>query len=417
MTGTNVRRRREVLALLGLAVGLAGCAESLTGDSEATASGNSESDPGSGSASGAPTVTNWSPGDYPDWPMSSHDPGNTGHNPNATGVPDDPSVVAQYGSGIVGGLEGEPTIRDGRVYFHTDQNQLFVYDTLANDRVYSHKVVEAGRGPAVVGPDHVFLTADEEIRALPRGDAAPQQRAWSTGFEYTRFGESTGTLLGDTLYVIETGEEPGEPSVHALETGTGEERWSAPDIVSQNDVAVRNGTVVASQHRDSPKAFELETGELRWEADLEAGITAAVAGPDRVYVTGNHVRGNRPFVYALDYGSGEVQWKFRVPFGVVSRPALADGTLFAPDGEGQLFAVDGETGDQQWEAPLGTNPSRPAVADGVVYVGDESGTVHAFDAATGERQWHLDARRGRVLYGPIVVGDRLYVHKTAVGRA
>lgn len=69
-------------------------------------------------------------------------------------------------------------------------------------------------------------------------------------------------------------------------------------------------------------------------------------------------------------------------------PALANGVLYTADSEGQVYAIDGESGKVLWEAEL----DRPlsggvGVGGGLVLVGDLRGRLFALDAGTGEQRW------------------------------
>lgn len=67
-------------------------------------------------------------------------------------------------------------------------------------------------------------------------------------------------------------------------------------------------------------------------------------------------------------------------------PASVDGAVFTAAGPpGQLFRLDGATGQPGWAGALNgiTSYNPPTVANGVVYVVDGAGFLNGFDAATG----------------------------------
>jgi outer membrane protein assembly factor BamB len=78
--------------------------------------------------------------------------------------------------------------------------------------------------------------------------------------------------------------------------------------------------------------------------------------------------------------------------------------------DGEVHALDAETGDVQWEEEVsgGVESSDPAVVDGTVYVGGVSRDVWALDASDGSVQWQYETA-GRVNSSPAVAGDTLYV--------
>jgi outer membrane protein assembly factor BamB len=83
-----------------------------------------------------------------------------------------------------------------------------------------------------------------------------------------------------------------------------------------------------------------------------------------------------------------IKWKFPTGNRIVSSPIWSDKVLYFGSDDGNVYAVDSETGRRIWKrATGGPVPSTPAVANGVVYVGSYDGKFYAFDAHTGELKW------------------------------
>jgi eukaryotic-like serine/threonine-protein kinase len=83
-----------------------------------------------------------------------------------------------------------------------------------------------------------------------------------------------------------------------------------------------------------------------------------------------------------------IKWKFPTGNRIVSSPVWSDGVLYFGGDDGNVYAVDAETGRQNWKrATGGPVPATPAVADGVVYVGSYDGKFYAFEAHTGQLKW------------------------------
>jgi outer membrane protein assembly factor BamB len=83
-----------------------------------------------------------------------------------------------------------------------------------------------------------------------------------------------------------------------------------------------------------------------------------------------------------------IKWKFPTGDRIVSSPVIQDKTLYFGGDDGNVYAVDAETGRQVWKrATGGPVPSTPAVADGIVYVGSYDGKFYALDAHTGAMKW------------------------------
>jgi eukaryotic-like serine/threonine-protein kinase len=83
-----------------------------------------------------------------------------------------------------------------------------------------------------------------------------------------------------------------------------------------------------------------------------------------------------------------IKWKFPTGDRVVSSPVWHDKVLYFGSDDGNVYAVDSQTGRQVWKrATAGPVPATPAVANGIVYVGSYDGKFYAFDARTGEIKW------------------------------
>ena len=135
-----------------------------------------------------------------------------------------------------------------------------------------------------------------------------------------------------------------------------------------------------------------------------------------------YVGTNAGTVYALDAATGAVLWTAAVGAPVSDSPALANGQLYVPTGDGDLVVLaaggcGAATCSPLWQASAGSPISvQPAVAGGVVFTGSSDGSLHAFDAAgcgaaTCPSLW--DASTGSAISGaPAVSGGRLYVGTT-----
>ncbi len=83
-----------------------------------------------------------------------------------------------------------------------------------------------------------------------------------------------------------------------------------------------------------------------------------------------------------------VLWKFHTDGYVISTPAIGAGVLYVGSTDGNLYAVDIQSGTQKWKFAAGVRiTSSPAVAGGLVYFESYSGSFIALDAAHGQVKW------------------------------
>jgi outer membrane protein assembly factor BamB len=86
-----------------------------------------------------------------------------------------------------------------------------------------------------------------------------------------------------------------------------------------------------------------------------------------------------------------IKWTFHAKGEVNSSPAIADGVVYVGSNDGNLHAIDQQTGAQKWAfATESRVPSSPAVANGLVYFGSYDGRFYAVDTATGKLKWKFD---------------------------
>ena len=83
-----------------------------------------------------------------------------------------------------------------------------------------------------------------------------------------------------------------------------------------------------------------------------------------------------------------LKWKFPTGNRIVSSPVIHEKTLFVGGDDGNVYAVEAETGRQIWKRTTGGPVSAtPAVANGIVYVGSYDGKFYALDEKTGAAKW------------------------------
>jgi outer membrane protein assembly factor BamB len=83
-----------------------------------------------------------------------------------------------------------------------------------------------------------------------------------------------------------------------------------------------------------------------------------------------------------------VKWKFPTGDRIISSPVAQDKVLYFGGDDGNIYAVDSETGRQIWKRTTGgPAPCTPAIANGTVYAGSYDGKFYALNAKTGAIKW------------------------------
>lgn len=109
----------------------------------------------------------------------------------------------------------------------------------------------------------------------------------------------------------------------------------------------------------------------------------------------------------------KVKWKFHTDGSVFSSPAVARGVVYIGSGDGNLYAVDQETGALKWKFPTRSRvASSPAVDGELVFFASYDGNFYAVDIATGKMKWSYKTageRRfaGKHLHGSVPLGETM----------
>lgn len=109
----------------------------------------------------------------------------------------------------------------------------------------------------------------------------------------------------------------------------------------------------------------------------------------------------------------KVKWKFHTDGSVFSSPAVTNGVVYVGSGDGNLYAVNQETGALKWKFPTGSRVASSAAVDGgVAFFASYDGNFYAVDTATGKKKWSFKTageRRfaGKHLHGSVPVAETM----------
>jgi outer membrane protein assembly factor BamB len=85
----------------------------------------------------------------------------------------------------------------------------------------------------------------------------------------------------------------------------------------------------------------------------------------------------------------EMLWQHKVEGGAFENtPAIAEGVVYLADMDGEVSALDLNSGKVRWKQKIDTGfIASPSVRGKLVYVGDYDGKFHALDSASGAVRW------------------------------
>ena len=92
---------------------------------------------------------------------------------------------------------------------------------------------------------------------------------------------------------------------------------------------------------------------------------------------------------------------------IVGGLAYDQGKLIFGSTDGNVYALDGETGSMVWKfSTEGMIWGTPAIFEGVCYIGSMDHNLYALDIRTGTEKWRYEAE-GAIVMAPAVVDDRV----------
>jgi len=265
--------------------------------------------------------------------------------------------------------------------------------------------------PAISGPTIYIASADGEVAALDRnsGDVL-----WKVDVE---------TALSGGVGVYEDALLLGSSDgfVLKLDANSGALTWSVPvrgEILSPPQ---SNGNVVVVQTNDGKlQGLDFTTGKLLWSYDSNIpvltvrGTSSPIVHNEVVYAGFANGR-----VVALNINTGAMVWEVRVaiPQGrsEIERLVDVDGTmelagseLYAASYQGNLVAIDADTGTRMWQQKV-SSYSGVSQGFGNIYVADEDGTLAAYLRSGEGARWTQEALAYRELSRPTPVGSYVAV--------
>lgn len=360
-----------------------------------------------------------------DWPAPNYDSANTRTVPREAAPGRD--LTERWTISRRQPSRGQPVVTNGSVFVVGGFGNVYwlrSYDLLTGDEQWKRHVTSTPAHHALAaGGDSLFVPefsdGDSTVStALATADGSQRWTALVTGSSLT-------PALGSGLLLFQE-----DSDVVAIDAHTGDECWRA-DVGDRvrSSAATAGGLAIVNAGTDGRiVALDVRTGEQRWERDVseqfhpdEENINDAVRarivlGSEYAFV---HTYGGR--LLALDLASGDTEW---VETSSDPDPTMKDGKTYAPaalepvaftegallaletyatDDPDVLYALDPDSGDDQWTYDPGeTYLESPTVAGNTVYLTSPN-ALHLLDLTSGDSTGAYDVN-GRSHYVTVADG-------------
>jgi outer membrane protein assembly factor BamB len=284
---------------------------------------------------------------------------------------------------------------NGKV-FVANPDQVLAIDAGTGRTMWSAPVTSVDGVPTAVNGT-IYLVNDDNNGTLYALSEATGKVLWWSG-QYYQDLRSAPSYYRGRVYL-----GSGEGQVQAYDAATGDLAWE-----SDYDTYGGAGTVVVSLHRsvaygydwwqwqqqptggdvEPPAAWQSSTGSLLTKMPYFFG-PGAYAGDHGYFAAPNSPSGSDT-IWSRRLSSGQTQWSFTVPrpansdtmFTDTSEPVTAGGYVYFTDYAGDVFALDGSTGNVVWQgAAGGPIESTRGIGEGLT-IGDGLLLVPAGDRLT-----------------------------------
>jgi len=171
-----------------------------------------------------------------------------------------------------------------------------------------------------------------------------------------------------------------------------EPRWvfKTEDEVRASAV-FHDGLVFIGSYDTNVWALDFATGDMVWKYPTQGGIasTPAVDAKSGLVLFGSEDNSFN----AVNYRTGRLVWSYPTKDRIRSTPALAMDHVFFGSDDGYLYALVSANGRKLWDFDAASPVRiRPFVTDEVVIIGNDLGEIQAVTLA-GERKWSYRAKR------------------------
>lgn len=269
---------------------------------------------------------------------------------------------------------------------------VVAYDKTSGKELWRLPVLNGVEASAAIVRERIFFGAlDGQVYSV---DIKSGQVEWTYPTRIENLAEPL--LVEGTLYI-----QSGSNALFALDAATGKQLWiytrqdpSALSIRGGSKPAYRNGTLYVGFSDGALVALIAKNGSVKWEKQLSKNKKFRDLDSDPL-IEGDfiYVLGFDDAAYCLRAATGDLVWKH--PKGGYGQGLLHKDKFYYASTEGELVALDKETGRPSWSYKLKTGlPTTPIYYKGMVVFGESAGDLVFLDATDGRRISHFTPGRG-----------------------
>jgi len=227
------------------------------------------------------------------------------------------------------------------------------------------------------------------------------------GEELWRF-ETAGRISGKPTVSGSSVLFGSESTIYAVDTKTGDEQWQLEvgEGYSIKTSLISSAQTVYFGAGESIYAVDIKDQDVLWTFQSDSNIYGPPVIDGGVLYFGN----SNGSVYAVNKETGEDIWNTQTDqeYGIYSTPII-EGNLLIFGVDRYIYALNIGTGEIEWKfETYGMVFSDPIISKKVLYFGSEDSYIYAVDLDSGKELWSYSVSEAPVS-SPLLLGDRLYI--------
>lgn len=200
--------------------------------------------------------------------------------------------------------------------------------------------------------------------------------------------ELASPLHSKTMWSVNLGDKQEKIGLRTHPVVEGDRVYVVDDSGEVRALSLSNGKPLWKQQVMETR--KLGSRLLFWRKSIvETGLTSSPAAANGLVVVG----GRNGEVIALDAETGKTRWQTTVSSEVIAAPLITSDRIVVRSNDGRVFGLDPADGSRKWVFDRGLptlsvrGSSAPVAGQGVAYVGYDDGTVVMLRLEDGARGW------------------------------
>ncbi|MCM8527107.1 MAG: PQQ-binding-like beta-propeller repeat protein [Lentisphaeraceae bacterium] len=311
-----------------------------------------------------------------------------------------------------GNLKGTAVVKDGFVYFGSEDEKVYCLKLENGEKVWEKKVediVEAS--PLILGDSIIIGTGSGQLYRLNRKNG---DTIWTFKAEDRFAGGANYYMQGDKPVIIAGNYDN---FIYAINFDDGKKIWA---FETENYV---NGTPAIYEDKiifggcDNMIYMLNRKGELTGEIDLGSYIAGTV-GIEKGFAYIGHYDNK---YFKIDLENKKILWHFkRANFPFFSSPAIGEDIIIFGSRDKRVYGVKKDSGEKIWDFKTrGKVDSSPLICGDKTAFGSYDGRVYILERDTGKLLWKYEIGKPiiaapSIVDGHIIIGasdNILYVFK------